>query len=98
MIRLSKIEIGASENDCWLWKGSVNQDGYGVARFDNKPILAHRLAYILFYGSIEKGMHIDHLCYVRNCVNPAHLEQVTPQQNSERMGEHLRKSRYSVID
>ncbi len=45
---------------------------------------AHRVAYELFVGAIPDGLEIDHLCRVRNCFNPAHLEAVTHQENINR--------------
>jgi hypothetical protein len=42
---------------------------------------AHRWSYEHFVGPIPEGLHIDHLCRVRRCVNPDHLEPVTPKEN-----------------
>lgn len=63
--------------NCWLWIGASNNDGYGNTHYNKIPISAHRLAYILEYGNIPKHLEIDHLCSVRNCVNPKHLEATT---------------------
>jgi len=65
---------------CWLWRGSQSRGGYG--RYNET--LAHRVAYELFVGSIPEGLTLDHLCRVRHCVNPEHLEPVT-------LGENLRR-------
>lgn len=66
---------------CWLWTGKVNNSGYGTltVRSQKKPI--HRFSYELFNGDIPEGLEIDHLCRVRACVNPAHLEAVTHREN-----------------
>jgi hypothetical protein len=58
---------------CWLWTGTLNQDGYGVTFQFKETVLAHRIAYVLTRGSIPAGMCVLHTCDVRNCVNPAHL-------------------------
>lgn len=76
--------------DCWLWQGVVNHHGYGVINVGTiagKPKRvrrAHRVAYELTVGLIPDGMELDHLCRVRACCNPAHLEPVTRTENQRR--------------
>jgi HNH endonuclease len=70
---------------CWLWTAARTHGGYGqfgLAR--GKAVRAHRLAYELTIGPIPDGLELDHLCRVRNCVNPAHLEPVTHAENMRR--------------
>lgn len=69
---------------CWLWTAGLNTKGYGTAHLLGKKYLAHRAAYTCLVGDIPPGLQIDHLCRVRNCVNPAHLEPVTNQVNADR--------------
>ena len=75
---LNKIQ--KSDSGCWLWTGHIDRHGYGR----NGPKQAHRRSYELHIGEIPKGMQLDHLCRVRNCVNPNHLEPVTPKENVNR--------------
>lgn len=69
---------------CWLWLASKRGDGYGQFWLDGKMPAAHRVAYELTRGPILVGMQLDHLCRVRACVNPDHLEVVTQQENIRR--------------
>lgn len=69
---------------CWVWKGVITKWGYGAITLRKKTYRAHRLAYDLFRGPIVDGMHIDHICRVRHCVNPDHLEMVTREENWRR--------------
>lgn len=78
---------------CWLWCGSLTYDGYGIFREDNRRTGAHRFAYEWHVGAIPDGLHLDHLCRVRNCVNPEHLEPVTPQENDRRARERAAMDR-----
>jgi len=69
---------------CWLWLAGVTHNGYGQITFDGKHSLAHRFVYELLVGPVPPGLQLDHLCRTRNCCNPAHLEPVTPKENSQR--------------
>lgn len=71
---------------CWLWTGATNGVGYGLFRIgstvDNtrRQVLVHRVSFTLAHGHEPVGT-IDHLCRVRHCVNPDHLEDVTLREN-----------------
>jgi hypothetical protein len=74
---------------CWLWTASKVHNGYGnfyIGRDGERVIFAyaHRVAYELLVGPIPNGLQLDHLCQVRHCVNPEHLEPVTQQENIRR--------------
>jgi hypothetical protein len=70
---------------CWLWTGYRLHNGYGSLMANGKKnTLAHRFAYELLVGPIPDGLTLDHLCRVRNCVNPAHLEPCTMAENALR--------------
>jgi len=66
----------AAADDCWLWAGYKERNGYGRLFFQGVRVSAHRFAYELTRGKIPKGLTIDHLCRVRHCVNPHHMEAV----------------------
>lgn len=69
---------------CWLWRGRLDKDGYGIY----SAARAHRVAYKLVNGSIPEGQTLDHVrergCTHRHCVNPAHLEPVPHRVNTLR--------------
>lgn len=78
--RVQKVPGG-----CWLWTGSIDRYGYGRGYATHlRTDKAHRLVYILIKGEIPPGLQLDHLCRVRHCVNPDHLEPVTARTNSLR--------------
>lgn len=73
-------------SDCWLWAGSKDSNGYGHlyirgSGYGATPAQAHRVVYEALVGEIPAGMQLDHLCRVPACVNPEHLEPVTPKEN-----------------
>ena len=73
--RVDKKRVGVG---CWEWEWGKS-DGYGVFYVKSTLILAHRFAYETLVDTIPDGLCLDHLCRNRSCVNPAHIEIVTPR-------------------
>ena len=76
--------IDITSDGCWLWTGSLDAAGYGRIYLGpevGRPGLAHRASYEMAVGPVPDGLVLDHLCRVRRCVNPAHLEPVTHREN-----------------
>jgi hypothetical protein len=79
---MAKVVVDA-ETGCWLWTGSTGRGGYGQISSGaaKKHLLVHRVSYEIHVGPIPEGLTLDHLCRVRRCCNPTHLEPVTLREN-----------------
>jgi hypothetical protein len=82
-------------DDCWLWQGSLSPGGYGLVSVNGAWVGyigaprpgnhgVHRVSFWMAGGTIPDGYEIDHLCRRRHCVNPTHMEAVTPRTNTLR--------------
>lgn len=88
--RVLRNIIRIPEAGCWIWEGKTQSNGYGVLRTKGrtgKYSYVHRVSYEHYKGPIPQGLQIDHLCRVRCCCNPSHMEAVTQRENMLR-GEH----------
>lgn len=85
------VEDRGHSSPCWIWTGPVTHQGYGrtSVRGVGYRVRIHRVAYEAVKGPIPEGLVLDHLCRVRPCCNPDHLEPVTPAENTRR-GVHVR--------
>lgn len=72
------------DNGCLLWLGHLDRKGYGTFSVGERTTFVHRQAWENANGPIPDGLVIDHLCRVRNCINPAHMETVLPAVNTLR--------------
>lgn len=85
-VNKSGPESVAASGRCWLWTAHLTPQGYGsfgLGRQSQGKTVAHRVAWELTNGPIPDGLHIDHICGVRTCVNPGHLRTATTGENTE---------------
>lgn len=79
---VDRLEARLMRTDtCWLWTAGKFVSGYGRIKVAGKTWRAHRLAYEVFVGPIPEGLVLDHLCRVKHCVRPDHLDPVTDRVN-----------------
>lgn len=70
---------------CWEWQRGIRGQGYGGFETGGKKVYAHRFAFADTYGPIPDGSFVDHICFNKLCVRPAHLRLVTKKQNNEHL-------------
>lgn len=73
--------VAELQGNCWLWQGRY-RNGYGLVDIGNdSPKSVHIVVYELLIEPRTLGLTFDHLCRVRACCQPLHLEQVTNKVN-----------------
>lgn len=82
---LSRVLI--KDSGCWEWQGSKLPRGY--PRLGKNYM--HRVSYEIYKGAIPAGMTVDHICFNPPCVNPDHLQLLSPSDN-------LRRQRKALTD
>lgn len=79
--RLFPDHFTVLDDGCWAWTRGKIKSGYGAVVIAGRLWPAHRAFYEIYVGPVPEGLDLDHLCRVRHCVNPAHLEAVTRRVN-----------------
>lgn len=85
------------DSGCWEWTAATEREGYATITWNRRKRVAHRLAYEIAFGEPPNALQLDHVCHSvdeecaggrscahRRCVNPLHLELVTPLENTRR--------------
>lgn len=73
-------KVAESPSGCWIWTGGLS-NGYSSFKYDGERIAGHLLTYRAMIGKVPVGLELDHLCRVRRCVNPYHLDAVPKRVN-----------------
>ena len=82
--RLDGLSVKVPFSGCLIWTGALNDSGYGRVKIGYKFRRAHIVAWEQQHGKVPTGQVIDHLCRVRCCINPDHMEVVTQSENCRR--------------
>lgn len=80
LARMDIVDHGYS-SPCWVSNRATQPNGYTKIGYQNRTYLTHRVSYAAFVGPVPDGLVLDHLCRVRACVNPDHMEPVTTREN-----------------
>ena len=91
-----KQRIIIDDNQCWIWQGFKDRDGYGRMRLDGKERFTHRIAYEAWVAPLETGKVIMHMCDKPACCNPDHLKQGTQAENNKDCAAKGRKPKGSA--
>ena len=93
------VELPVDPWACWLWSGVLDGKGYGSFWDGTRQIKAHRWMFEHFGGTYPEGRpHLDHLCRVRSCCNPIHLDPVSNRENTRRgLAGHARAAQLRAI-
>ncbi len=78
------IEDRGYKTPCWIWTKCQGGRGYGYKFNGTRNVPAHIVYYEQKHGSVPKGLELDHLCRIRNCINPDHVEAVSHAENVRR--------------
>lgn len=76
--------ITSQFGECWVWKGCPNHNTYGQVWLGKEKFYAHRASYMLFNEEIPEGLVVDHICHVKACINPNHLQAINQHDNVHR--------------
>lgn len=94
-----RAKVKINDNGCWLWTGQLDTEGYARFQPGKERVYAMKWAYTNLVSAIPVGHQLDHVCHTRavqegtcrggrcqhrRCVNPEHLEPVTPSENTRR--------------
>ncbi len=85
LTRLVRTKTIDCDCGCWYRTGSTDSGGYGKLKLRGKTLILHRYAYTRLVGDIPEGMTLDHRnCSSHRCINPAHMDVVSPLDNTLR--------------
>lgn len=78
------VEDRGYKTPCWIWQRALHRLGYGQMNRKGHHRFAHVAFYVERFGPVPNGLVLDHLCEIKACVNPEHLEAITQTENIRR--------------
>ena len=61
-------------DDCWIWTGCLDANGYGYIRWQRRTQRLHRLVFGLLIRAVARSEDVHHICKNRRCCNPVHMD------------------------
>lgn len=80
---LARLDCSEGREACWIWTGAKNSQGYGVVRVNGVNVLVHRFMFAVAFGLVRQGYDVHHVCEVRACGNPSHLQEVLSPEHRQ---------------
>jgi len=78
-----QVDKTSSLKGCWLWTGFIHPTGYVYFWYKGSCVKGHRYVYELYEGPIPNGYDVHHICEVKICVNPSHLEALPRKEHAK---------------
>lgn len=78
----SRVDVRGAD-ECWMWSGGTDKDGYGKFKLDGRHRRTHQIAFEEHHGPVPKSNVVCHRCDTPGCCNPRHLFPGTVIENNE---------------
>ena len=87
------VDEAGEASKCLIWDGEVDRNGYGRIKDNKKYVWVHWV----LKGKPPEGLEGGHLCEVRRCCRPSHIEWQTREDNLKQRDESQRRKRSGEV-